>query len=76
MTITEATRQALAEGKSITRREWCQGWPQIIVTPERLPDCCTIWMEDVMRHPEARWSPSAEDLTAEDWEVIEARHDP
>ena len=41
MTITEATRPALAEGTNLARR-WSDR--RSIIKPETSPDCCLIWV--------------------------------
>lgn len=73
MTITEATCQALAEGKNIARR-WCDR--RIIIKPETSQDCCLIWVEGSKRPPTVRWNPDADDLISDEWEVTGDWYEP
>lgn len=73
MTITEATRQAMAEGKNIARRWYDR---RIIIKPETSPDCCLIWVEGSRRPPAVRWNPDADDLISDAWEVTGDWYEP
>ena len=73
MTITEATRRAMAEGKNIARRWYDR---RIIIKPDTSPDCCLIWVEGSKRPPVVRWNPDADDLISDDWEVTGDWYEP
>jgi hypothetical protein len=73
MTITEATRRAMAEGKNIARRWYDR---RIIIKPETSPDCCLIWVEGSRRPPAVRWNPDADDLISDAWEVTGDWYEP
>lgn len=66
MKIGEAVKQALDEGKCITRDEYLD-------SVKMCPICgvmpLTIMMADGS-HPCKNWNPTAEDLMAEDWILV------
>lgn len=73
MNIREAAIKALEEGKRMTRSSKPR-WRYVCITPTNTPDCCVIeFVENTDKFSEQkapRWHPLAEDLIADDWEVI------
>ena len=70
MNIQEATKQAVAEGKQITRINawWGGGENGIKMRPTDTDEC---WIVSIAKKEAPRWNPQAEDLTADDWVVTE-----
>ena len=70
MNIQQATKQAIAEGKQMTRRNtwWGIGKCRIKIKPTDTVDCCVV-TDGKKGSP--RWNPQAEDLIADDWIVTE-----
>lgn len=74
MYIHEAVTKVLENGKYITRKP---SDPETIWSFTRLEPTngleCVIIHNDKLRHhsPRARWQPTAEDLMADDWEVVD-----
>lgn len=73
MYIHEAV-QAITIGKPcITRRNWSrlsrEGNGGIKIYPTNSPDCCIV-ESDVSKGIFRIWQPTAEDLAADDWEVV------
>lgn len=68
MNICEATRKAVEENKYISR-EAHSGCVVIKIKPTNTPDCCII--SDGKQIPRRGWQPQAEDLTADDWVVMD-----
>ena len=66
MDIKTAAVAAKAVGGFITRRVW-EG--VLMVKPGNSPECCLCYVADT-EVPRPRWQPRAEDLEAEDWELI------
>lgn len=68
MNICEATKMALKGSGLITREN--EFWKERIeIEPTNSPDCCVLHGTD--RNPRRGWQPNAEDLTAEDWIVLQ-----
>lgn len=70
MNIQEATKQAVAEGKQITRINawWGGGESGIKIRPTDTDECCIV---SIAKNEVPRWNPQAEDLTADDWVVTD-----
>lgn len=70
MNIQEATKQAIAEGKQITRINawWGGGENGIKIRPTNTHECCIV---SNAKKEAPRWNPQAEDLIADDWVVTE-----
>lgn len=70
MNIQEATKQAVAEGKQITRINawWGGGENGIKILPTNTDECCIV---SIAKKEAPRWNPQAEDLIADDWAVTE-----
>ncbi len=70
MNIIEATKQALPQGKGITRKIWDRQHLLMAIFPTNTSECCIA--STLGNHlPKPRWNPTADDLLAEDWKVIE-----
>lgn len=67
MKIGEAVKQALDEGKCITRDAYLD---IVKVWPENRVMTLTIMMADGS-HPCKNWNPTVEDLMAEDWILVD-----
>ena len=70
MTIKEAAEQAVKLGLGMRRRndEWPPG---LIVFPTDTVDCCVLELETEGKKSRRRgWEPYADDLIAEDWELV------
>lgn len=70
MDIKRATEQALHRGCWMTRPEF----HGVAVEPSNTARCCIL--HKAGRAPGPRWQPDAEDLTAEDWELLEKWEEP
>ena len=69
MNIQEATKQAVAEGKRITRSNaWWGGENGTKIRPTDTDECCIV---SGAKKEAPRWNPQAEDLTADDWVITE-----
>lgn len=75
MNIQQAAREAVAERKHMTRSAWvhimskpCSAAFKLL--PTNTPDCC-IAVSVYESSPRKGWQPSAEDLMAEDWVVVD-----
>ena len=71
MNIIEVTKKALAENKCISRKSW-DSRIAIMPTNEAGVNCVLISL-DLLRCQSSRvgWQPSADDLIAQDWIIIE-----
>lgn len=70
MYIHEAVEKSMEEGKSIFR----QGYEAMLILPTDTTDCCIGFiMEPDGSYEKAavRWNPTAEDLMADDWKLVE-----
>lgn len=72
MYIHEATKLSLETGQCITRG--CEGWEGVIkILPTNTSQYCIvvqIWTgRDIPSG--IRWNPSAEDLAANDWKIVD-----
>lgn len=78
MYIHEAIKKAMKSGSALRRKtgEEFTLWSQVAILPTNTTDCCyivTTVIEEGHRkcvHPGRRWNPLAEDLLADDWELI------
>lgn len=75
MFIHEAVKNRTRAKPYITRKSWNNLYPTesisgaaIVVLPTDSPDCCVII--GVGQKPCRGWEPTAEDLTADDWQVV------
>lgn len=73
MNIAEALKAA--EGKAICR-PWASGGARLIVKPgakrgDALMDCAVEYPHKGKINMHQAWSPTYEDLTADDWELFE-----
>lgn len=68
MKINEAVEKALKEKKPITRTSWKDFSFKIL--PTNTHDCCYVITEDEKQKPAKCWNPTADDLLADDWEVV------
>ena len=68
MTISEAVARALKENKSITR-VGLQDFG-LEVFPTDSSDCCYLIPKDEKQQPGRCWNPTANDLMADDWELV------
>lgn len=66
MDIQKAVKEAMAEGCTMTRTAWTE-WG-LWIKPTNDPECCIIGMKG--KAPCPRWQPQAEDLIADDWELV------
>lgn len=69
--INEATKQAIKGNKYISRQHaQLFGYGKgIKIKPTNKSDCCIVFMEG--KSSAKRWNPQAEDLTADDWIVVD-----
>lgn len=65
MNIKEATRIAMEENKCITRKSM-----QLLVKPTNGWECCLL-IHPTKKEYAPRWNPTASDLMAMDWEIVE-----
>lgn len=68
MYIHEAVSLAMAKGKFI-RRTTEEIWDSITAEPTNDPEGIILHSKD--RPPGPRWQPRAEDLMADDWELVD-----
>lgn len=68
MTISEAVARALKENKSITRSRLQDFGFEVFPTDSS--DCCYIVSTDKKQQPGRCWNPTANDLVADDWELV------
>lgn len=68
MYIHEAAKLALEGGRGIARSGAM--WRKITVVPTNTTSCCIITTIEKGSHTIPRWVPKAEDLTANDWQVV------
>ena len=68
MNISEATKKAIKKGKYIYRKTEKEEGLDVHVLPTNTLDCC-ILISDSTEEVGKRWSPTANDLMADDWEV-------
>lgn len=66
MNICEAVKKAYASKKCIERTEAFGHWK---IRPTNTPECCYLIVDSKSSHK--GWQPQAEDLQAEDWEVVD-----
>ncbi len=77
MLIHEAIKEAMSQGKAITRRKEGESlWRTTAILPTVTNDCCIIVELDEEIAKDygrfcRRWNPTAEDLMANDWEVTD-----
>lgn len=75
MYIQEAVKESLTSGKWIQRRSWLTGFAgKIMILPTNTHDCCITGSLDyktgIVGNRSKYWNPKAEDLVADDWEMI------
>ena len=68
MNIQEATKISLEKEKFITRESFSG---HVKIQPTNGIGGCILSTTDNSAKPRGGWQPSAEDLTADDWKVIE-----
>ena len=74
MNIAEAMRARTKEKPFLSRAKWriilldCPYRP-IFIQPTNTPEFCLLYGPS-QKAPQRGWQPTAEDLMAEDWEVI------
>lgn len=68
MKINEAVEKALKDKKPITRTS-LKGFG-FKIFPTDSSDCCYIIHKDEKKQPTRCWNPTANDLLADDWEVV------
>lgn len=69
MTISEATKEAIKINGYIARNSWGERYT-IYIQPTNSPMCCLL-LSILDIRPSPRWEPSANDLMAEDWYVLQ-----
>lgn len=69
MKINEAVEKSLKEKKAITRTSWLSDFG-FKVFPTDSRDCCYLIQKDEKQQPARCWNPTANDLLADDWEVV------
>lgn len=69
MNIKEAIEKAMKENGFARRKNLIFGKGSTLVKPTNMYTCCTIVIEGEKDQRVGRWSPTAEDLLADDWEV-------
>lgn len=69
MKIYEAVEKALKEKKPITRRGLFK--MGFMILPTNSSECCYVLTEDMKKRPGRHWNPTADDLIADDWIVVE-----
>lgn len=75
MYIHEAIQARTAEHPFITRKKWCGDitpwkYAQVKILPTDSPDCCWIESKASNKGPCRGWQPTAEDLAADDWGIV------
>lgn len=68
MKIYEAVEKALKEKRSITRTGLRDFGFEIFPTDSS--DCCYLIPKDKKQQPGRCWNPTANDLMADDWELV------
>ena len=66
MRISEAVEKALKEDKGITRKSLQKYGFEIY--PTNSGECC--YVETINQQPSRCWNPTADDLIADDWEMV------
>lgn len=74
MCIKTAVEIALAEGKCIKRKS--DGMSRNIIMPTDSKVFCCIVFGTASKSPYPQWIPCGDDLSADDWEVVENRYKP
>ena len=67
MNIIEAILEAKKENVEIARSWWKDS---LSIRPTDSPECCIVIDLKNKKPLASRWNPKAEDLTANDWELI------
>lgn len=78
MYIHEAVSEAMAQGRRMQRRS-STFWRAVRIRPTNTSACCLMETTEEFRKAKCfqkkvlspRWNPSAEDLLADDWEVVD-----
>ena len=65
MNISEAVRKAQEDNKYIVRPKFLN----IKIRPTNNPECCIVYKKN--KPSSKRCNPKAEDLTAEDWTIVD-----
>lgn len=68
MNIVEATKEAMSKGVGISRESWHFGSDVFAIIPTNTTLNCIFYSVPFDRKS-PRWNPSADDLTADDWEL-------
>lgn len=69
MCIKTAIQLAMRENKCIKRNDPL--WERIVIKPTASSIWCCVAIGLPPKEPRPQWSPTAEDLTADDWEVVD-----
>ena len=67
MNINDAARIAAASGRAMTRETYLK--EKMRIEPTNGPECCIISVPGAKVGP--RWNPQLEDLTANDWLIVD-----
>ncbi len=75
MHLHEAVQSRTVEKPFIARRSWRDELAPCFFTDVKLlptdsPDCCILQSRISRKGPCRGWQPTAEDLTADDWEAV------
>lgn len=68
MKIDEAVRRAIKENATIKRKS--TGESNTRIKPTNTYDCCIIFTVGSNQRQSRYWNPTADDLIADDWQVI------
>lgn len=69
MNIKEAIEKAMKENGFIRRKNFIFGKGSTLIKPTHMCTCCAIVIEGEKDRQVGCWSPTTEDLLADDWEV-------
>lgn len=68
MNIQNAVKHALETNGCIKRKNL--HYSQTIIRPTNSYDCCIIFVAGKENQQSRYWNPTADDLTADDWDVV------
>lgn len=66
MLISEAVKEAMKTGSKIIRKSYYG----VEIKPTNTPDGLIVFSKAEGRSPAKRWQPLADDLVADDWEIV------